>query len=62
MSIPKSFRLTKAEQRAIERLAMAGYVMEPNSLKGMTEVGVIRKALRDAWETKFPNEPFPEDE
>lgn len=62
MSIPKSFRLTKAEQKAIEKLAMAGYVMEPNSLKGITEVGVIRKALRDAWEKKFPNEPFPKDD
>ena len=61
---PKSYRLTPGEEQAIQKLAIAGYVKNPDGLQNRTEVGVLRRMLREAWancpETR--DLPFPDDE
>lgn len=52
--IRKSYELSPAEDLALAKLLEAGYPFPSTS-----EVGVIRKMLRDVWKTVFPNESFP---
>jgi len=47
--------LTVGEKQAMERLAQSGY-----SVEDRTQVSVIRKMLRKAWEEHFPGEEFPQ--
>lgn len=53
--IRKLFVFTPAEIQALQGLAQAGYAFPQAS-----EVGVIRKALRLAWEAQFPGVAFPD--
>ena len=63
-TIPSTFRLTLGEKEALQKLALAGHVIDPEKLSGHTEVGVLRKALRDAWEQceQTKDKPFPGEE
>jgi hypothetical protein len=58
---PKQFRLTTSEEEAIRELALAGHVKDPDSFKSRTEVGAVRRAIRDAWQAclQTKNRPFP---
>lgn len=61
---PTQVRLTAGEKEAVQKLALAGWVIDPDDFNNRTQVGVIRKTIRDAWkecpETK--NRPFPGEE
>jgi hypothetical protein len=61
---PKTYRLTAGEEEAIQELALAGWVKDPEKFKNRTEVGVLRKALRDAWNfcPATKDKPFPGEE
>lgn len=55
--VRKQFELTPAEDQALAHLIAAGYPFPAES-----EVGVIRKMLRDVWNLVFPDKPFPQEE
>ena len=57
--VAKQYRLSEGEVAAIHALAQAGHVLEPENFKGRTEIGVMRKLIRDAWAIKFPGQQFP---
>jgi len=52
--VRKNYELSPAEDEALTRLIAVDYPFPATS-----EVGVIRKMLRQVWKIVFPNEPFP---
>jgi len=59
---PKTYRLTPGEEKAIQQLAIFGHVINPDDFSNRTEVGVIRRMIRDAWQ-QCPHTskmPFPD--
>lgn len=52
--VRKNYELSPAEDEALARLVAADYPFPSTS-----EIGVIRKMLRQVWKIVFPNEPFP---
>jgi hypothetical protein len=52
--IRKNFNLTRAEVKALQTLREKGYALPSD-----TATGVIRQAIRDAWESFFQGQPFP---
>lgn len=60
---PKTFKLTVHEEKAIQELALAGHLIDPTEFPP-TEVGVIRRAIREAWRAcpKTTEKPFPGEE
>jgi len=60
----KSYRLTDGEEQALQELARAGHVMNPENFKDITESSAVRRAIRDAWKTceKTKTKPFPGDD
>ena len=57
----KSYRLTNSEEKALQELAKAGHVMNPDNFKDITESSAVRRAIRDAWAScpQTKDQPFP---
>ena len=52
--VSKSWRFTQGDVRAIDLLKGKGY-----SFPADTQIGVLRKALHEAWSQTFPGKPYP---
>jgi hypothetical protein len=59
-----TLKLTENQKKALQILALAGWVKDPEEFSNRTQVGVIRKALRDAWQAcpQTKDKPFPGEE
>jgi len=55
--VRKNFMVTPAEDKALAELVRAGYPFPAES-----EVGALRKMIRQAWKDTFPGIPFPQEE